>query len=227
MRSGWNVGHGDAHDIDAWFYLGPMTEHAETDAGHFTLWRGNDDLITEGANYLSRPTRYHILWSALSLARNTAAFSPAGSAAPDLDGGELPPPTMVYDDGRQFGDVGAERLVKGESDTVRSRLATLSAQAYPVANRIVWYPEYAAYLGRIVDFSDKGAVAIATGMSCRFNAASSTSSRTFSLFAIASGCAISLASACCFMCANAPMCRACGSSKAPPKPAFSKGKATG
>jgi hypothetical protein len=163
MRSAWNIGRGDAHDIDAWFYLGPMTEHAETDAGHFTVWRGNDDLITEGANYLSRPTRYHILWSALSLARNTAVFSPAGSIAPDLDGGELPPPTMVYDDGRQFGNVGAERLVNGESEIERSRLATLSAQAYPVANRIIWYPEYAGYVGRIVDFSDKGAIAIATG----------------------------------------------------------------
>jgi hypothetical protein len=163
MRSAWNIGHGDASDIDAWFYLGPMTEHAETDAGHFTLWRGNDDLITEGANYLSRPTRYHILWSALSLARNTAVFSPEGGTAPDLEGGELPPPTMVYDDGRQFGDVGAERLVKSESQAARSRLATLSAEAYPVANRVIWYPEYAGYLGRIVDFRDTGPVASAIG----------------------------------------------------------------
>jgi hypothetical protein len=163
MRSGWNIGSGNVADIDAWFYLGPMTEHAETDAGHFTLWRGNDDLIVEGANYLSRPTRYHLLWSALSLARNTALFSPKGSTGPDLDGSELPPPTMVYDDGRQFGDIGAERLVKGESAETRAHLATLSAQAYPVANRIIWYPEYAGYLGRIYDFSDTGAVATATG----------------------------------------------------------------
>ena len=163
FRSGWNTGKAGAEDIDAWFYLGPMTEHAETDAGHFTLWRGNDDLIVEGANYLSRPTRYHLLWSALSLARNTEVFSPVGSKSPDLDGAELPPPTMVYDDGRQFGDVGAERLVKSQSDATRSRLATLSAEAYPVANRIIWYPEYAAYLGRIYDFSDTGAIAQATG----------------------------------------------------------------
>jgi hypothetical protein len=163
FRSGWNIGKPEAEDIDAWFYLGPMTEHAETDAGHFTLWRGNDDLITEGANYLSRPTRYHLLWSALSLARNTEVFSPIGSKSPDLDGAELPPPTMIYDDGRQFGDVGAQRLVKSESAATQSRLATLSAEAYPVANRIIWYPEYAAYLGRIYDFSDTGAIAQATG----------------------------------------------------------------
>ncbi|HXE15920.1 MAG TPA: hypothetical protein VN632_01730 [Stellaceae bacterium] len=163
FRSAWNIGQPGVDDIDAWFYLGPMTEHAETDSGHFTLWRGNDDLITEGANYLSRPTRYHLLWSALSLARNTEVFSPVGSSSPDLEGAQLPPPTMIYDDARLFGDVGAERLVKAESDATRSHLATLSAEAYPVANRIIWYPEYAAYLGRIYDFADSAAVARAAG----------------------------------------------------------------
>ncbi len=163
MRSAWHIGQPDAHDIDAWFYLGPVTEHAETDAGHFTLWRGNDDLITEGANYLSRPTRYHLLWSALSLARNTDIFSPAGSSAPDVDGGELPVPTSIYDDGRLFGDIGGERLVTSQDAATRSRVASLSAQAYPVANRVVWYPEYAGYLGRIFDFADDGAVAYASG----------------------------------------------------------------
>jgi hypothetical protein len=163
MRSGWNIGTAGAHDIDAWFYLGPMTEHAETDAGDFTLWRGNDDLIVDGADYFSRPTRYHLLWGALSFARNTAVFSPVGSATPDLDGSELPPPTMVYDDARAYGDVGAERLIKNESAETRTRLATLSAEAYPVANRIIWYPEYAAYLGRITDFHDGGAIAAVTG----------------------------------------------------------------
>jgi hypothetical protein len=163
MRSAWNIGDAAAHDIDAWFYLGPMTEHAETDAGDFTLWRGDDDLIVDGEDYFSRPTRYHLLWSALSFARNTAVFSPFGSATPDLDGSELPPPTMVFDDGQAFGDIGAERLVKNESAATRRRLATLSAEAYPVANRIIWYPEYAAYLGRITDFHDGGAVATVTG----------------------------------------------------------------
>jgi len=163
MRSAWNLGRADARDIDAWFYVGPMTEHAEMDVGDITLWRGNDDLITEGANYFSRPTRYHILWGALSLARNTAVFSPAGSSAPDLEGSQLPPPTMVYDDGNAYGAIGAERLVKGESADTRARLARLSAEAYPVTNRIIWYPEYAAYLGRITDFSDGGAIAAATG----------------------------------------------------------------
>jgi hypothetical protein len=140
-----------------------MTEHAETDAGDFTLWRGNDDLIVDGADYFSRPTRYHILWSALSFSRNTAVFSPIGSATPDLDGSELPPPTSVYDDGRAYGAVGAERLVENESPTVRTRLATLSAEAYPVANRIIWYPEYAAYLGHITDFHDAVSAATTTG----------------------------------------------------------------
>ena len=163
MRSAWSIGRSDVSDIDAWFYLGPMTEHAEADAGHFTLWRGNDDLITEGANYLSRPTRYHLLWSVLSLARNTAVFSPAGSTAPDLDGSELPVATSVYDDGNQFGDVGGERLVKNESAAMQARLATLSAEAYPVANRIVWYPEYAGYQGQIFSFRDRGPVTVAAG----------------------------------------------------------------
>jgi hypothetical protein len=163
MRSAWSIGQAGAHDIDAWFYLGPMTEHAETDAGDFTLWRGNDDLIVDGANYFGRPSPYHDLWGALSFARNTAVFSPIGSATPDLDGSELPPPTMVYDDGRAQGPIGAARLVKNESAATLARLAILSAEAYPVANRIIWYPEYAAYLGRITDFRDAGNIAAATG----------------------------------------------------------------
>ena len=86
-----------------------------------------------------------------------------GSTAPDLDGSELPLATMVYDDGRQFGDVGGERLVKSESPATQARLATLSAEAYPVANRIIWYPEYAGYQGQIFLFRDRGPVAVATG----------------------------------------------------------------
>ena len=163
MHSGWNIGDENAHDIDAWFYLGPMTEHAELDSGHFTLWRGNDDLITEGANYLSRPTPYHLEWGALSFARNTADFTPLGSATPDLEGSELPPPTMLYGDNQMFGALGGERLIQNESPDTRERLARLSAETYPVANRVVWYPEYTGYLGRITDFRDLGAVAITTG----------------------------------------------------------------
>ncbi len=163
MRSGWNGAAGKNSDVDAWFYLGPATEHAETDAGHFTMWRGADDLITEGANYLSRPTKYHMLWSALSFARNTAVFSPANSAAPDLEGSQLPPATMVYSDAQLYGDVGAERLVESESGATRAALALASAEAYPVANRVTWYPGSIGYLGAIDDFRDLGAVAIASG----------------------------------------------------------------
>lgn len=163
MRSAWNIGRADADDIDAWFYLGPWTEHAEADAGHFTLWRGNDDLITEGANYLSRPTRYHVQWGVLSLARNTAVFSPIGGSAPDLDGSQLPVPTAVYDDNRLYGDIGGARLANSESAATKTRLAMLSAEAYPVANRIIWYPEYAGYLGHIFAFTNGGDIATVTG----------------------------------------------------------------
>lgn len=163
MRSAWNIGRADADDIDAWFYLGPWTAHAEADAGHFTLWRGNDDLITEGDDYLSRPTRYHVLWNVLSLARNTAVFSPTGSAAPDLDGSQLPLSTAVYDDRRLYGEVGGARLAAEESAATKARFATLSAEAYPVANRIIWYPQYAGYFGHIFGFSDRGGIATATG----------------------------------------------------------------
>jgi hypothetical protein len=163
MRSGWHIGEAGAHDIDAWFYLGPMTAHSEMDAGHFTLWRGDDDLITEGSDYLSRPTTYHLLWSVLSLARNTAVFAPAGSDAPELEGSQLPIPTMIYDDNRRFGDLGGERLVQGESAAIRARIACLSAAHYPVANRLVWYPEYAGYLGRITRFENGPEIAAVSG----------------------------------------------------------------
>jgi hypothetical protein len=163
MRSGWHIGDPDAHDIDAWFYLGPMTAHAEMDAGHFTLWRGDDDLITEGSNYLSRPTTYHLLWSVLSLARNTAVFAPEGSPAPELEGSQRPIPTMIYDDNRLFGDIGGERLVTGETTATRAHIACLSASRYPVANRLIWYPEYAGYLGQITRFENKPGIAIISG----------------------------------------------------------------
>jgi hypothetical protein len=164
FRSGWNIdGAGQSPDIDAWFYLGPATAHAETDAGHFTLWRGADDLITEGANYLSRPTKYHMLWSALSFARNTAVFSPAGTATPDLEGSQLPPATMVYSDAQLYGDVGAQRLVAGESGATRAAALLASAEAYPAANRLIWYPGAIGYLGAIDDVRDLGGVAIAGG----------------------------------------------------------------
>jgi hypothetical protein len=163
MRSGWNIGKPSAADIDAWFYLGPVTEHAEADAGHFTLWRGNDDLITEGSNYFTRPTKYHLLWEALSFARNTMEFSPAASTLPDLEGGQVPPPPMVYDDGRAFGDIGAERLVKNQDAATRARLALLSAEHYPIANRLIWYTNYAGYLGEITDFRNLPEMATVTG----------------------------------------------------------------
>ncbi|MGH6991031.1 MAG: hypothetical protein ACREE3_14120, partial [Stellaceae bacterium] len=163
MRSGWHIGNAKAHDIDAWFYLGPMTAHSEMDAGHFTLWRGDDDLLTEGSNYLSRPTTYHLLWSVLSLARNTAVFAPEGSKAPELDGSQRPIPTMTYDDNRMFGDVGGERLVKSERPATRARIACLSAEHYPIANRLVWYPEYAGYLGRITYFHNGKDIAVTSG----------------------------------------------------------------
>ena len=164
VRSGWNIGQPRNEDIDAWFYLGPATAHAESDAGHFTLWRGADDLITEGSNYLGRPTKYHVLWSALSFARNTAVFSPAHGALPDLEGSQLPPPTMIYDDGRAFGSVGAQFLVDAvETADFKASQLKLTAEHHPVADRLIWYPGSVGYQGEITDFRDLGQVAIATG----------------------------------------------------------------
>ncbi len=96
FRSGWQQIEGSGPDINAWFYAGPRAEHADCDAGHFILWRGDDDLIVRGGAYLGIPSAYHDNWDGLSFSRNTLAFSPAGSASPDRDGSQLmhPPPAL-------------------------------------------------------------------------------------------------------------------------------------
>ncbi len=79
FRSAWGLGEAPASDIVAWLYVGPLTEHGEPDAGHFTVSRGVDDLIVSGANYFGSPSGYRDRWGGLSFARNTLVFSPAGA----------------------------------------------------------------------------------------------------------------------------------------------------
>jgi len=134
FRSGWDPVR---PDTVAWFYLGPRTEHAEPDAGHFTIWRGNDDLIVSGANYFGSPSAYRDRWGGLSFARNTMVFSPAGSPQPDRDGSQLGPDT--------------------------SQARRLSAEHYPVANRLIWYPSAILYQGAITDYRDEDGFVTATG----------------------------------------------------------------
>jgi hypothetical protein len=134
FRSGWDS---KKPDTLAWFYLGPRTEHAEPDAGHFTISRGSDDLIVSGANYFGSPSSYRDRWGGLSFARNTMVFSPAGSSQPDRDGSQLGP---GLDQARR-----------------------LSAEHYPVANRLIWYPGAILYQGVITDYHDEDGIVTATG----------------------------------------------------------------
>jgi hypothetical protein len=134
FRSGWDPAR---PETVAWFDLGPRTEHAEPDAGHFTIWRGNDDLIVSGTNYFGSPSAYRDRWGGLSFARNTMVFSPAGSPRPDRDGSQL------------GADAGQARR--------------LSAEHFPVANRLIWYPGAILYQGAITDYRDEDGIVTAGG----------------------------------------------------------------
>ncbi|MEA2779464.1 MAG: hypothetical protein QOK29_1008 [Rhodospirillaceae bacterium] len=134
MRSGWNMGAASASNIDAWFYAGPRTEHAEPDVGHFIIRRGDDDLIVDGANYFGSPSKYKDMWGGLSFARNTMVFSPAGAPDPDRAGSQ-------------------------RTDIIKER----SAERFPLADRLIWHSAAIGDSGEISDFSDDGRVAMATG----------------------------------------------------------------
>jgi hypothetical protein len=134
IRSGWNTGAASASEVDAWFYVGPRTEHAEPDVGHFVIRRGDDDLIVDGANYFGSPSKYKDMWGGLSFARNTMVFSPAGAPDPDRAGSQ-------------------------RTDIVKQR----SAERFPVANRLIWHAAAIGYSGEITDFRDDGHVASVTG----------------------------------------------------------------
>lgn len=141
LRSGWSFGAGGADhrpDTVAWFYVGPRTEHAEPDAGHISIWRGRDDLITTGANYFGSPSAYRDRWGGLSFARNTMVFSPAGAAQPDRDGSQI-------------------------TDSRPSDVKQLSAARYPVANRLIWYPGAILYQGGITGYRDENGIVTAVG----------------------------------------------------------------
>lgn len=137
FRPGWSFGAGAPQAV-AWFYVGPRTEHAEPDAGHFTIWRGNDDLIVSGANYFGSPSEYRDRWGGLSFARNTMVFSPAGALEPDRDGSQI------------------AQIRPGD-------VKRLSAARYPVANRLIWYAGAILYQGDITDYRDGGNIVTATG----------------------------------------------------------------
>jgi hypothetical protein len=137
FRSGWNFARPGKPGTVGWYYVGPRTEHAEPDAGHVTIWRGDDDLIVSGANYFGSPSAYRDRWGGLSFSRNTMVFSLAASLQPDRDGSQLGP------------DPGQARR--------------LSAEHYPVANRLIWYPGAILYQGAITDYRDEDGIETATG----------------------------------------------------------------
>jgi hypothetical protein len=88
LRSGFNYGEiGVPDDFTMWIYSGGDTSHSRESQGHFELWRGMDDLVIRGGNYMGTPS-YWVNYFGESFARNTMGFVPAGSATPDKDGGQ-------------------------------------------------------------------------------------------------------------------------------------------
>lgn len=141
LRSGWSFGTGTTArepDITAWFFVGPRTEHAEADAGHIAIWRGNDDLITTGANYFGSPSAYRDRWGGLSFARNTMVFSQSGVAQPDRDGSQI-------------------------TESRPADVKLLSAARYPVAHRLIWYAGAILYQGGITGYRDENGLVTAVG----------------------------------------------------------------
>jgi hypothetical protein len=133
-RSSWVVPQAGRPNIDLWFYAGPKTAHSDPDAGHFTLTRGSDQLIVNGANYYGTPSENIRRWGGTSFARNTMVFSPVGSTHPDRDG----------------------------SQNAKVPVA-VSAMHYPVSYEEVWYPGEDQYRAEIVEFHADGEHVAATG----------------------------------------------------------------
>jgi hypothetical protein len=96
FRSGWEQVESGGTDLSAWFYAGPRTAHARPDAGHFVLWRGDDNLICNGSNYFGYTSGPHFWdWETQSISRNTVLFSPKGAARPDREGCQIQDPPVA------------------------------------------------------------------------------------------------------------------------------------
>jgi hypothetical protein len=86
FRSGWQQPEHQLPDVNAWFYAGPLGDHADCDAGDFTLSRGDDKILLRGNNYLGSPSIYKQEYQHLSFSRNTMNFAPTGLSDPDKRG---------------------------------------------------------------------------------------------------------------------------------------------
>ncbi|MBW2524283.1 MAG: heparinase II/III family protein [Deltaproteobacteria bacterium] len=126
LRSGWNIANGAGPDTRVWFYNGPRTTHSRASQNHFTVWRGDDDLIITGGNYYGSPSDYEDRYFGHAIARNTVLFTPNGSTAPDVEGGQI--------------------NTRG--------LQPWSGDRYPLAHELVYYLGETSYRGELVVFDD-------------------------------------------------------------------------
>ena len=58
LRSGWDLSEKSTDTVAA-FYCRPAEAHTHLDVGHFTIWRGTDQLVGRGGYYWGTQNAYH------------------------------------------------------------------------------------------------------------------------------------------------------------------------
>lgn len=125
----------DSDVVHSWFFNGPAVEHSGQSQNHYTIWRGDDPLIMKGGNYLGSPSAYKNRYHARTISNNSLLFSPMGSDRPDNDGGQ------------DWSFVSLD----------------VSAEKYPVADRVGSWRGQHRYRGEIIHFKVAGQYMLVSG----------------------------------------------------------------
>ncbi len=80
FRSGWNHKSTTAVDVNALFHVGHTDAHDSRKVGHIQIWRGDDELVSNGCNYLGSPSDYADNWGSLSFSKNCLLFQASGAS---------------------------------------------------------------------------------------------------------------------------------------------------
>jgi hypothetical protein len=136
-RSSWAAP--DTTDVSAFLSVGHVGQHDCPRGGHLNVWRGKDELLSSGSNYLGSPSQNKDNWEKRSWSHNCLHFRPSSGATPEKDGSQ----TLTFP------------WVKS------SELAPNPVRLHYFASDSVIDAPY-SLAGRLWDYRDNGDVLIAT-----------------------------------------------------------------